>query len=415
MKNNPSDSYLWTNGAGRFTWSWTSGTTGLVLGPIGAIIGMNEFTFTFTIYSTTGISNLYIAGNITSVSQAISNGMTFSFTRESCTCGNGVANDDPLIKHCEYTLPASTCCTNDCHLKPSSTLCNSSSDPCQSPSYCTGTSATCPPLALAQACNCTPPYFGYGCTQVRCDTEESCSACNTYDQCAWCCDSNSCVQNLTCSNPFPRNCLDCTGQCGNGTCTCGKCICPSGFAGATCNEIVDCTGEPVPQGQTPKKLDICGVCGGNGTSCIGCDGIPFGKQYDKCGICGGDGSSCYNPCPGTSCSQCVSTDTCSWCNSDKKCYPNTHSGCGATFTSNCALLLSTPAIVGTALGAAAIAGIVIGAAIFFALGALGAKKSYDVWMSKRGDLNAATRNPLYNDSGMSGVNPLHEGLEMKKV
>jgi hypothetical protein len=54
----------------------------------------------------------------------------------------------------------------------------------------------------------------------------------------------------------------------------------------------------VPAGDTPKKIDICGICGGNGTSCIGCDGIPFGKIYDACGICGGDGSTCYNPCPG---------------------------------------------------------------------------------------------------------------------
>ena len=39
--------------------------------------------------------------------------------------------------------------------------------------------------------------------------------------------------------------------------------------------------------------DVCGVCNGDGTSCLGCDGVPFsGKTFDVCGICDGDGSSC---------------------------------------------------------------------------------------------------------------------------
>eukprot|EP00960_Hanusia_phi_P038873 753644-Hanusia_phi.AAC.4 len=41
------------------------------------------------------------------------------------------------------------------------------------------------------------------------------------------------------------------------------------------------------------KRDECGVCGGNGSSCAGCDGLPnSGKVYDICGICGGTGSYC---------------------------------------------------------------------------------------------------------------------------
>lgn len=35
-------------------------------------------------------------------------------------------------------------------------------------------------------------------------------------------------------------------------------------------------------GVPEKVIDICGVCGGNGTTCIGCDGIPnSGKTYDR--------------------------------------------------------------------------------------------------------------------------------------
>jgi hypothetical protein len=40
-------------------------------------------------------------------------------------------------------------------------------------------------------------------------------------------------------------------------------------------------------------FDACGVCGGDGYSCAGCDGVPnSGKVDDVCGVCGGDGSSC---------------------------------------------------------------------------------------------------------------------------
>jgi len=40
-------------------------------------------------------------------------------------------------------------------------------------------------------------------------------------------------------------------------------------------------------------VDVCGVCGGNGDSCDGCDGVAgSGAVVDECGICGGDGSSC---------------------------------------------------------------------------------------------------------------------------
>jgi hypothetical protein len=36
-----------------------------------------------------------------------------------------------------------------------------------------------------------------------------------------------------------------------------------------------------------------GICGGDNSSCLGCDGVPnSGKTIDSCGVCGGDGSSC---------------------------------------------------------------------------------------------------------------------------
>merc|ERR1711998_8053 len=41
----------------------------------------------------------------------------------------------------------------------------------------------------------------------------------------------------------------------------------------------------------PKGADMCGVCGGDGSSCAGCDGKPHsGLRFDACNVCGGTGS-----------------------------------------------------------------------------------------------------------------------------
>ena len=38
-----------------------------------------------------------------------------------------------------------------------------------------------------------------------------------------------------------------------------------------------------------------GICGGDNSSCLGCDGVPnSGQIKDSCGVCGGDGSTCTN-------------------------------------------------------------------------------------------------------------------------
>jgi hypothetical protein len=49
------------------------------------------------------------------------------------------------------------------------------------------------------------------------------------------------------------------------------------------------------------KKDICGVCGGTNSTCVGCDGVlNSGAKYDLCGVCNGNGSfdachRCYQP------------------------------------------------------------------------------------------------------------------------
>jgi hypothetical protein len=45
VQNNPTDSYYWLNGEGRFKWSWSgNATTGTVLGRIPAVPAMSDFS-----------------------------------------------------------------------------------------------------------------------------------------------------------------------------------------------------------------------------------------------------------------------------------------------------------------------------------------------------------------------------------
>jgi len=92
---------------------------------------------------------------------------------------------------------------------------------------------------------------------------------------------------------------------------CGIC----GGDGTSCR---DCSG--VPNGQA--KLDACGVCNGNSSTCGLCTtGDKFTALKDVCGMCGGDGSSCLDckgvPLGGTKvdeCGQCGgSNSTCLDC------------------------------------------------------------------------------------------------------
>ena len=59
-----------------------------------------------------------------------------------------------------------------------------------------------------------------------------------------------------------------------------------------------------------ESVDACGVCGGDGVSCSGCDGIPFsGLEFDDCAVCNGFGNKdCAGDCFGSAgnddCGQC---------------------------------------------------------------------------------------------------------------
>jgi len=116
---------------------------------------------------------------------------------------------------------------------------------------------------------------------------------------------------------------------------------------------------------TPKAFDGCGICGGN-DSCLGCDGIPYSYSVvDSCGVCNGN-NSCLG-CDGVPYSN-LTDDACGLCGgkniSCEGCdgVPNSHlqyDSCGVCGGNNtCLINPPTPIINGTIspLGIGLIAG-----------------------------------------------------------
>lgn len=102
-------------------------------------------------------------------------------------------------------------------------------------------------------------------------------------------------------------CIDCAGIAGGSTTvdTCGVC-------GGT-NACIDCAGDP----NGAKTFDGCGVCGGDGTSCLDCNGVPGGTaDIDSCGVCGGD-NACLD-CAGIPFGT-ATFDDCGVCNGNNEC------------------------------------------------------------------------------------------------
>ena len=93
---------------------------------------------------------------------------------------------------------------------------------------------------------------------------------------------------------------DCAGTC-NGSAVIDDCgVCSKGASGVEFNWNKDCAGQCFgshkpsdPACNCKTSLDICYVCGGDNSSCSGCDGVPYsGVSYDYCGVCGGTAKSC---------------------------------------------------------------------------------------------------------------------------
>ena len=87
-------------------------------------------------------------------------------------------------------------------------------------------------------------------------------------------------------------------------------------------DICDCDGM--------KTLDDCGVCGGDGSSCIDCASVPNGNTTeDDCGVCGGDNADmdCAGDCFGDAlvddngvCCESGNIDECDICDGPGRCW-----------------------------------------------------------------------------------------------
>jgi len=115
-------------------------------------------------------------------------------------------------------------------------------------------------------------------------------------------------------------------QCGVFQDACGKC-------GGDSTSCLGCDGKPM----SGKVFDRCGQCDGDNSRCLGCDGVVnSGKKFDLCGvcdggnaardicgICGGDGSSCtgcddkiYSGKAVDACDECGGVNRCKWRDGD---------------------------------------------------------------------------------------------------
>lgn len=225
IENNAGDYYFWQNNEeGKFIWSWSSGTRGVVIGPIGAIIAMKMFSFSFTINGVYGIDTVIITDIKSSTTINIQNGTTFEISRISCQCNQ--PGNDSYLKQCDSS---EKCCQANCQYAEMGTLCAASTNSCISTSYCTGNSGTCPPQKTYSQCNCTPPYYGFDCTEVQCDLLSTCEQCFNFSKsCSWCCNQQ-CVPISQCPTPA-KSCAICSNTtCVHGTCNCGNCTCDPGL------------------------------------------------------------------------------------------------------------------------------------------------------------------------------------------
>jgi len=226
------------------------------------------------------------------------------------------------------------------------------------------------------------------------------------------CVSNAC-ETSTCQNGMcdssQVSCDDqnpCTDDsCGSGGCTHSPHMCDDGVACTTdtCTAGVGCVFTPVNDFCNDNNLCTDDIC--NSTGCVFTPVVCYGS----------------NPCANTNCSQtlgCIEVPIdCSAFSNAQTCTvafcpdASQRSSNNYTFVSPACVVVtqtcysSTAAIVGGAIGAAAVVGIVCG--LIFALG-ICSGGAYAYYNYSNPDLDASVFNsPLYEASGKNGENPLY--------
>lgn len=176
-----------------------------------------------------------------------------------------------------------------------------------------GTKVVGTPCITGEPGVCSPGTYAGTAPNCQCarDVNPSAELCDTLDN-----NCNGSVDETFAAQGLGQSCTIGSAPCtatGQNVCTQnGGMTCTASAAQvAACEASKGCDNVP----GSGLVRDICGICGGNGTSCLGCDQKPFSNLItDACGICGGDGSSCLD-CAGTPFGA-LTVDRCDVCGGD---------------------------------------------------------------------------------------------------
>jgi len=232
-----------------------------------------------------------IAKAIENIDQTVSDLMMFSQGNWFSGDGQGISSSQFFLQDLGVTLN----CENVCPSINPADVCGVCGGPgipegdCDCDGHvldacgvCGGSSTI--PFTTADRCagnyyNCTADGLEYAKYN---DVEDKCNSCAF--ACAGYCDEQTPtapgVDGCPCNDAFPDD-------------GCGVCGGPGLAADGCCPQTpLGCTG--VCGG---PYFDCSDVCGGDDTSCEGCDGVQnSGKTIDICGVCGGAGNTCVEGC-----------------------------------------------------------------------------------------------------------------------
>jgi hypothetical protein len=333
------------------------------------------------------------------------------YATRSCSDGNACTNDfcNPATG-CSYTNvtcnPPDQCtvvscnptvgCQNRPRVCDDNDVCTA--DTCNPSTGCVFTNVPCDKCLNPRPVVCTAkPCFKSACNVTTGICDDTPIDCNDFNPCS----TDTC-------NPLTGNC-EYTFCNDHNACTFDFCDNRTGCyfvpytVSVDCNDFNDCTTDTCDVAigcvhtnvtcfdKDPCTDDTCFSSGGCTYPPVNCLNNPrianlLGDCYQA--LCDGNVTKygCYlQPLPG------AIIDQCGVCNGTNACLP-------IPLDSNVPYVVS-----GVLLAILIIASIIVCAAV----GLLGGKKGYDVWLKHRNNMQGASTNPLYNDNGLTGTNPMY--------
>jgi len=273
-------------------------------------------------------------------------------TADSCVPATGCTTTPIQCNNCRRTPPVVcapiACKINECD--PADGQCKSRDIDCNDNNLCS-----------VDSCDTATGKCAY--TQMSCDDNDACTHdyCDPITGCKHLAFNVSidCNDNSVCTTDTCDPAVGCVWT--NITCSDGK-LCTTD----DCNSILGCEYPVKDCGKDEKVKQFIGdcyiaLCAQERDGCY-LEQIP-GTKVDECQVCNGDGSTCL-------------------------------------------FGLSTGQAIGISAGLLAVI-IIAAVVVCAALGIFGGKKGYDIWLNHKNNMQGANTNPLYNDRGLTGTNPLY--------